>query len=77
MDLTVDSATDSDDVECIIENSTDFKDSFAEDCTSGDNRTTTLYFRGLKIVINNHNQSINNHNFNKSICKLIYITLQR
>ena len=37
VDLTVDSATDSDDVECIIENSTDFKDSFAEDCTSGDN----------------------------------------
>ena len=36
VDLTVDSATDSDDVECIIENSTDFKDSFAEDCTSGD-----------------------------------------
>ena len=77
MDLTVDSVTDSDDVECIIENSTAFKDSFAEDCTSGDNRTTTLYFKGLKIVMNDHNQSINNHNFNISTCKLIYITLQR
>jgi len=37
VDLTVDSSTDSDDVECIIENSTDFKDSVDEDCTSGDN----------------------------------------
>ena len=37
VDLTVDSSTDSNDVECIIENSTDFKDSADEDCTSGDN----------------------------------------
>ena len=36
VDLTVDSSTDSDDVECISENSTNFKDSVDEDCTLGD-----------------------------------------
>ena len=37
MDLTVDSSTDSNDVEYIIESFTDFKVSVDEDCTSGDN----------------------------------------
>ena len=37
MDLTVDSSIDSDDVECIIQNSTDFKDSVDDGCSSGDN----------------------------------------
>ena len=37
VDLTVESSTDSDDVECIIQNSTDFKDSFYENCSSGNN----------------------------------------
>ena len=37
VDLTVDSSTDSDDVECIIKNSTDFENSVNEDCTSRDN----------------------------------------
>ena len=35
--LTVDSSTDSDDVECIIQNSTDFKDSVDKNCSSGNN----------------------------------------
>ena len=38
MDLTVDSSIDSDDVECIIQNSPDFKDSVVDEgCISVDN----------------------------------------
>ena len=37
MDLTVDRLIDSNDVECIIQNSTDFKDSVDEGYSLGDN----------------------------------------
>ena len=37
VDLTVDSSIDSDDLECVIQNSTDFKDSVDEGCSLGDN----------------------------------------
>ena len=37
VDLTVDSSTDSNDIECIIQNSTDFKDSVDENSSSGNN----------------------------------------
>ena len=37
VDLTVDSLIDSNDVECIIQNSTDFKDSVDEGYSLGDN----------------------------------------